>query len=71
VRERQPFGGPLLVSFGDGRAEQAIGGRLAHAMRVQLDHPADTQQRARREPIVAPADRSHRAGGSGRREVSA
>jgi DtxR family Mn-dependent transcriptional regulator len=37
VRERQPFGGPLLVSFADGRSEQAIGGRLARAMRVQLD----------------------------------
>jgi DtxR family transcriptional regulator, Mn-dependent transcriptional regulator len=39
VRERQPFGGPLLVCFGDGedRREHAIGGRLAAAMRVQLD----------------------------------
>lgn len=39
VRERQPFGGPLLVAFGDGedRREHAIGGRLAGAMRVQLD----------------------------------
>src|SRR5882757_1481383 len=39
VRERQPFGGPLLVAFGDGedRHEHAIGGRLADAMRVQLD----------------------------------
>ncbi|HTB70418.1 MAG TPA: metal-dependent transcriptional regulator [Solirubrobacteraceae bacterium] len=42
VRERQPFGGPLLVSFGDGegRREHAIGGRLASAMRVQLDRDA-------------------------------
>jgi DtxR family transcriptional regulator, Mn-dependent transcriptional regulator len=34
VRARQPFGGPLFVSFG-GR-EQAIGGELARAIRVQL-----------------------------------
>lgn len=40
VRERQPFGGPLLVVFGEGEVERehAIGGRLAGAMRVQLDH---------------------------------
>jgi len=40
VRERQPFGGPLLVAFGEGEGarEHAIGGRLAGAMRVQLDH---------------------------------
>jgi DtxR family transcriptional regulator, Mn-dependent transcriptional regulator len=37
VRERQPFGGPLLVSFADGACEHAIGGRLARAMRVQVD----------------------------------
>ncbi|HTZ88483.1 MAG TPA: metal-dependent transcriptional regulator [Solirubrobacteraceae bacterium] len=39
VRERQPFGGPVLVAFGEGEGahEQAIGGRLAAAMRVQLD----------------------------------
>jgi DtxR family Mn-dependent transcriptional regulator len=39
VRECQPFGGPLLVAFGDGerQSEHAIGGRLASAMRVQLD----------------------------------
>src|SRR6185312_9732170 len=54
VRERQPFGGPLLVSFDDGRAEQAIGGRLARAMRVQLDRlpTADTPpERVHRERI--------------------
>jgi DtxR family Mn-dependent transcriptional regulator len=40
VRERQPFGGPLLVAFGEGEGarDHAIGGRLAGAMRVQLDH---------------------------------
>jgi len=32
VRERQPFGGPLFVVFGE--REHAIGGQLARAMRV-------------------------------------
>jgi DtxR family transcriptional regulator, Mn-dependent transcriptional regulator len=43
VRERQPFGGPLLVAFGEGEGtrEHAIGGRLAGAMRVQLDHGSE------------------------------
>jgi DtxR family Mn-dependent transcriptional regulator len=43
VRERQPFGGPLLVAFGEGEGarEHAIGGRLAGAMRVQLDRDGD------------------------------
>ena len=36
VTERQPFGGPLLVSFSAGEREQAIGGQLARAMRVVL-----------------------------------
>jgi DtxR family Mn-dependent transcriptional regulator len=35
VLERQPFGGPSLVRFGD--VEQAIGGDLAKAMRMELD----------------------------------
>ncbi len=34
VIERQPFGGPLLVSFAGGEREQAIGGQLARAMRI-------------------------------------
>jgi DtxR family Mn-dependent transcriptional regulator len=34
VRERQPFGGPLFVVFGD--REHAIGGALARAMRVEV-----------------------------------
>ncbi len=38
VRERQPFGGPLFVAFGE--HEHAIGGRLAGAMRVQVTSPA-------------------------------
>lgn len=43
VRERQPFGGPLLVAFGEGEGarEHAIGGRLAGAMRVQLDRDSN------------------------------
>jgi DtxR family transcriptional regulator, Mn-dependent transcriptional regulator len=38
VRARQPFGGPLFVVFG--AREHAIGGRLARAMRVEVDEPA-------------------------------
>jgi DtxR family Mn-dependent transcriptional regulator len=83
VRERQPFGGPLLVSFIDGPSEQAIGGRLARAMRVQVDgEPA--AERAHRTHIVSepaadarppgsPGASGHadRAGGAGREGVSA
>jgi DtxR family Mn-dependent transcriptional regulator len=35
VRDRQPFGGPLFVIFGE--REHAIGGRLAGAMRVEVE----------------------------------
>jgi DtxR family transcriptional regulator, Mn-dependent transcriptional regulator len=50
VRERQPFGGPLFVQFGE--REHAIGGRLAHAMRVELDQaPQKRRARTRRKPI--------------------
>jgi DtxR family transcriptional regulator, Mn-dependent transcriptional regulator len=35
VRDRQPFGGPLFVLFGE--REHAIGGALAGAMRVELE----------------------------------
>jgi DtxR family transcriptional regulator, Mn-dependent transcriptional regulator len=35
VIDRQPFGGPLFVSFSE--REHTIGGRLARAMRVELD----------------------------------
>jgi DtxR family transcriptional regulator, Mn-dependent transcriptional regulator len=38
VRSRQPFGGPLFLSFG-GR-DQTIGGELARAMRVELAESA-------------------------------
>jgi DtxR family Mn-dependent transcriptional regulator len=37
VRERQPFGGPLFVVFGEHEREHAIGGELAGAMRVEVD----------------------------------
>ena len=35
VVDRQPFGGPLFVRFGDGDAVHPLGGELARAMRVQ------------------------------------
>jgi DtxR family transcriptional regulator, Mn-dependent transcriptional regulator len=35
VLDRQPFGGPLTVRFGD--ALQVLGGGLAAAMRVELE----------------------------------
>ena len=35
VLDRQPFGGPLTVRFGD--TLQVLGGELAAAMRVDLD----------------------------------
>ena len=44
VLERQPFDGPLLVRFAE--REHTIGGRLAHAMRVELDgEDADAEDR--------------------------
>jgi DtxR family Mn-dependent transcriptional regulator len=42
VHSRQPFGGPLFLSF-DGR-DQTIGGELARAMRVELER--DSSQTA-------------------------
>jgi DtxR family Mn-dependent transcriptional regulator len=69
VRERQPFGGPLLVSFADGDSEYAIGGRLARAMRVQLDRESARGAQARRARITSePADAPQ---GAARTEVSA
>jgi DtxR family Mn-dependent transcriptional regulator len=52
VRERQPFGGPLLVAFGEGESsrEHAIGGRLAGAMRVQLDRAGDQRPAETEDP---------------------
>jgi DtxR family Mn-dependent transcriptional regulator len=39
VRDRQPFGGPLFVIFGE--REHAIGGALAGAMRVELEYSSE------------------------------
>jgi DtxR family Mn-dependent transcriptional regulator len=50
VRERQPFGGPLFVIFGE--REHAIGGQLAGAMRVELDQSTHKHRaRTRKEPV--------------------
>jgi DtxR family Mn-dependent transcriptional regulator len=47
VRSRQPFDGPLFVFFG--AHEHAIGGRLAGAMRVEVDdRPAGAEEQGRR-----------------------
>jgi DtxR family Mn-dependent transcriptional regulator len=40
VRDRQPFGGPLFVRFGE--REHALGGRLAGAMRVVVAERSST-----------------------------
>ena len=49
VRERQPFGGPLFVLFGE--REHAIGGQLAGAIRVEGDRgPPKHRARNRKEP---------------------
>ncbi len=50
VRDRQPFGGPLFVLFGE--SEHAIGGELAGAMRVELDATADAPTGAPHEGEV-------------------
>jgi DtxR family transcriptional regulator, Mn-dependent transcriptional regulator len=50
VIERQPFGGPLLVSFDGGEREQAIGGQLARAMRIVLDREPETGDREPTRP---------------------
>lgn len=50
VAERQPFGGPLLVSFAGGERRQAIGGQLAQAMRVTLDSEPGDGDGDEREP---------------------
>ncbi len=44
VRERQPFGGPLFILFGE--REHAIGGELAGAMRVEVDQSAQKHRAA-------------------------
>ncbi len=40
VRDRQPFGGPLFVVFGE--QEHALGGQLAGAMRVEVDRSSSS-----------------------------
>jgi len=49
VLERQPFGGPLLVSV-DGR-EHTLGGQLAGAMRVEVDEVPSSRSSARMELV--------------------
>ncbi len=50
VLERQPFGGPLLVSV-DGR-EHMLGGALLRAMRVEVDQaPHEHRARTREESV--------------------
>jgi len=49
ISDRQPFGGPAFVRFGE--REQAIGGELARAMRIEVDEPdpgAASRERAAR-----------------------
>jgi DtxR family Mn-dependent transcriptional regulator len=53
VRARQPFGGPLFVVFG--AQEHAIGGQLAHAMRVLLDDPSGATSSPRSKQATADA----------------
>jgi hypothetical protein len=52
--ERQPFGGPLAIRFGDRR--HTIGGQLAAAMRMERDWPApgDRPQHSRNMPQLPP-----------------
>ena len=38
VMDRQPFGGPVFVRFGE--REHPIGGELARAMRIETDKDA-------------------------------
>jgi DtxR family transcriptional regulator, Mn-dependent transcriptional regulator len=49
VRDRQPFGGPLFVQFGE--REHAIGGQLAGAMRVELKRSAAPVAQGAREGV--------------------
>ncbi len=45
VVERQPFGGPVFVRFAE--REQALGGALARAMRVETEAGPDTETERR------------------------
>jgi DtxR family Mn-dependent transcriptional regulator len=49
VRERQPFGGPLFVRFGE--REHAIGGQLAGAMRVELERASVERPSGQPAPV--------------------
>ena len=76
VRERQPFGGPLLVALRRRRTlrEHAIGGRLAR--RDARAARSRAGSRARRARAASGSSRGRRAatrrrGGAGREEVSA
>jgi DtxR family Mn-dependent transcriptional regulator len=50
VRDRQPFGGPLFVRFGE--REHAIGGQLAGAMRVERDRSSAHDARGEHEEMT-------------------
>jgi DtxR family transcriptional regulator, Mn-dependent transcriptional regulator len=50
VRQRQPFGGPLFVLFKD--REHALGGQLAHAMRVEVDRPGPHTATRQQESVA-------------------
>jgi DtxR family Mn-dependent transcriptional regulator len=54
VRDRQPFGGPLFVRFGE--HEHAIGGELAGAMRVEVDRVDRSPEADPRAPGDASTD---------------
>ena len=60
--ERQPFGGPLFVRFGDD--VHPLGGELARAMRVEVTAPVTPSLRVRhREPALEGAAADGRAVG--------
>jgi DtxR family transcriptional regulator, Mn-dependent transcriptional regulator len=50
VRDRQPFGGPLFVQFGE--REHALGGQLAGAMRVELERSSGRNAHAGRRELT-------------------
>ena len=55
VLDRQPFGGPLFVSFA--AREHTIGGELAHAMRVELDGEGPSARDGREQLPALDVDR--------------
>jgi DtxR family Mn-dependent transcriptional regulator len=59
VRDRQPFGGPLFVSFGE--REHTIGGQLARAMRMELDCEGDLNREGDLDREAEPDRRGARA----------